>query len=198
MNRKSSSLPFCIALTLVAMLALATPSSAADKKAPGASSPAELPGGQCRAPIVGDLTRSELDQLSRVDRSLPGTWRREMKFDDPEVRTPMSGAGTVVSPKGPGPVAKSGNGRWLDGYRPSTPAAQAAYSRWLKQAGSGSNPEGLKGARSNQLPPQANLLNPGLEQTELGTEPTGYVVRTNVAAATVVDPSQVRRSVSAP
>ena len=126
MIRKLTSLAFCIPLALVAMLVMTTHSSATDKKAEARTPAEETPEyassdessvGQCRAPIVGDVTRSELQSLAKVERSLPGTWRRDLKFSDPVVRMPMSGAGTVVSPEGPAPVSKSGSGRWLDATR---------------------------------------------------------------------------------
>ena len=56
MIRKSLCLSLYTGLALVAMLTLTTSWSATD--APEASSPAELPGGQCRVPLVGDITRS--------------------------------------------------------------------------------------------------------------------------------------------
>ena len=84
MIRKLTSLPFCIPLALLAMLVMTTRSSATDKQLEARTSATETPGfssldksgGQCRAPIVGDVTRSELQGLATVERSLPGTWRR--------------------------------------------------------------------------------------------------------------------------
>ena len=74
MIRKLTSLPFCIPLALLAMLVMTTRSSATDKQAEARTSAVETPGfsssdksgGQCRAPIVGDVTRSELQGLATV------------------------------------------------------------------------------------------------------------------------------------
>ncbi len=197
MIRKFAYSVFCIPLALVAMLVVTTSSSATDKNTKAQPSvakthdspAAESSGGQCRAPIGGDVNRSDLRGRAAVERSLPGTWRRDLKFSDPIVRTPMSGGGTVVSPEGPAPVLNSGAGRWLDGYRPTTPQAQAEYRTWLEQKG----PEGsaLETQRSSEIPPyQYNLLNPGLAR-KVGTEPSGYVVRHNVGTSAVVHVNQL-------
>lgn len=206
MIHKLTSSTFCLTLALVAMLAMTTRSSATDKHAevrppaaeiPESSSPNESYGGQCRAPIGGGATRSELRGLATVERSLPGTWRRDLKFSDPVVRLPMSGAGTVISPEGPAPGRKPGNGRWLDGYRPSTPKAQAEYKRWLEE-NQAKDADGLKVARSNQLlPPQFNMMNPELAQKQ-GEQPSGYIVRHDVAVASVVDVKHLAPGTAAP
>ena len=172
MIRKFSSMAFCTGFALLAMLVMTTSPSATDSKAAMGTSTAntaELPsadepsGGQCRAPIGGEATRADVRDRAPVERTPSGTRLRELKFSDPVVRVPLSGAGTVVSPEGPSPAGKPG-GRWLEGYRPTTPKAQAEYQQWLKEKETES--PSLRSQRSpdDVSPYHHNLLNPELSQ----------------------------------
>ncbi len=195
MTRKLGSLVFCISFALVAMT---TSSSAADKKPDTQPASSRAPetvatsqaGGQCRSPI-GAEDRSRLPGRAGIERSAPGSWRTELKFSDPAVRRPMSGDGTVISPEGPNPLRKpGGSGRWLEGYKPTTPKAQAEYKRWLEESASVGSIES-KVMRSDQVPTyQDNLFNPQMAQ-KAGGPPTGYIVRQDVATASIVDPKQM-------
>ena len=87
------------------MLVMTTSSSATDKVSRGATSSnapraTGIRGGKIGRRTVpgaarcGEAVRTELRQgRAGVERSAPGTWRRDLKFGDPVVRMPMSGAG---------------------------------------------------------------------------------------------------------
>ncbi len=192
MIRRFGSSALCLSIATIAMLATTTSSSATDEgsnarpsSTRGPQPAASSSGGQCRAPI-GPGAESSIGRAV-IERSAPGTWRRDLKFSDPVVRRPNSGAGTVISPEGPTPLRKPGGGRWLEGYRPTTPKAQAEYKQWLEDNATVGSIE-TKMLRSDEVPSyQDNLFNPQMAQKGGGT-PTEYIVRTDVATASVVDP----------
>ena len=72
----------------------------------------------CQVPSVPGPDRSELPVIGE---SLPGSWRRDLKYQKPRRLAPGESGGTYISPQGPGPVHPEG--RWLPGYRPVTAEA---------------------------------------------------------------------------
>ncbi len=69
-------------------------------------------------------------ELSIVEPSRSGEWRRDLKFDGPKVRIPGDDPGKVISPIGPTAIQADTQGRWLNGYRPNTPKARAEFEAW--------------------------------------------------------------------
>lgn len=104
---------------------------------------------ECRLPGA-HLSREDLARFPIVERSRPGSWRRNLK-QQAQPRTPGQDAGEALSLDGRVQPALGAGARWIPGYRPQTEQARLDYEAWQAQERLGQ----FRGARS----PGLRLLN---------------------------------------
>jgi hypothetical protein len=195
---------------LVPVASLSDSSPAEDRRDRSAASPrAELseaapdPFATCNTPVADDLPAESPRRCSTktwgdpgpnglpiVDPSLPGPWRRDLKMNKDGLTPRIFGGDgrQVVSPRGPVDYEPVTTGRWLPGYRPNTPEAQAELDRWkreqqMRQIGQ----MGHETAASDS--PISNLWGAGISKTtDVEEEPIEYVVRSERYAGTTFNP----------
>ncbi|MDX1390167.1 MAG: hypothetical protein R3344_13320, partial [Acidobacteriota bacterium] len=153
----------------------------------------------CSAPAAGAPRPGEELGLPRMETSRPGPWRRQLKVDDPRTRVPGADAGQILSPRGPGGFEPDPGGRWVPGYRPTTPHAQAEFDAWKARQWSSQGQEpGALVRRAPSGTPQSNLWSsPGVvqEQPPAVEDVVDHVVRETKYPAFPVDLRRIDPSV---
>lgn len=141
--------------------------------ADGGSCPAEGPAGSQEAAPVRDV----------LHETRPGPWRHDEKLRPPRERLPGT---RTLGNQDPLSTATTTSGRWVPGYRPATPEAQAAFDAWkaaqaatLGTAALGTIPN----ATSNYA---ANLLS-GQRVEHVPDEPITHAVHAEKYAISSID-----------
>lgn len=147
----------------------------------GTAARASDDGGSCQA----DGSTTEVQASSdTVKPTRPGPWRQDAKQLPPRLRTP--GTKTIAPSDRRSTEAMTG-GRWVRGYRPATPEAQAAFDAWKAAEAARVGTEELSRV-SNQPTGNypANLIRGGRASAE-PDEVIEHSVRTEKYAVSTID-----------
>ena len=126
-----------------------------------------------------------------LEPSIPGWWRQELKLQTPELRDPST---LSILPPSPAPAEASTEGRWVPGYRPATPRAQAELEAWME--GRISAMSGLEGAEAPSTPSSnygANLLR-GERVEHVAEEEITRTVRAETYEVSTIHVSDLRET----
>jgi len=150
---------------------------------PKAPAPAPSAGGTCSADGSGGAAASG-GTRDTVEPTRPGPWRQDAKRQPPRMR--VSGTKSVA-PQQRRSTDAATSARWLRGYRPATPQAQAEFEAWKEAQAILLGTADL--ARSSSRPSSnyaANLLNGGWAEP-VADEPLSHALREDRYEVSPVD-----------
>ena len=113
-------------------------------------------------------------QQDTLQPTRPGPWRAAAKTQPPRLRLPGTRS---VMPADPMATEKTTAGRWVPGYRPATPEAQAAFEAWKKEQIVNLGTAGASGLPSSPGRNYANNLLSGGQVYDVPEEPVEHAVR---------------------
>jgi len=145
--------------------------------------------GECRAYDAMSGEDVAVQSYPSVERSIPGWWRQQLKFQQPFLRIP--GTNTIM-PRTPAPAEVDTEGRWLTGYRPATPQARAEFEAWKAQQNSAKT--GIEGADVPRTPSSnygANLFS-GERAIDVPDEAITHIVRSEQYQVSALAISEIR------
>lgn len=119
-----------------------------------------------------------------IEGTRPGPWRQEAKLQPPRLRVPGT---RTVAPRDPLRIDAATGKRWVRGYRPATPAAQAAFDLWKLTEAASAGTATLSGIPNAPTSNYASNLLQGGRVAHVPDEPIEHAVRRERYAVTSVD-----------